>query len=174
MVAAPTSCQLVGTSWSVSHATSSAMSRIGRVRGPLHGVALLIKDNIDTADHMTTTAGSLAHEGSIAARDAFLVEVFGRHVTWVPVCPEVEMGLGVPRETMRLERCGQEIRLVTPKTGADHTDLLDGTRMRVLRKSVDLRRLALGEEEILLGPRLRAAHQLHEQLAFFNDAFLVK
>jgi uncharacterized protein YbgA (DUF1722 family)/uncharacterized protein YbbK (DUF523 family) len=57
-------------------------------------------------------------------RDVFLVEVFGRHVTWVPVCPEVEMGLGVPRETMRLERCGQEIRLVTPKTRADHTDRL--------------------------------------------------
>jgi uncharacterized protein YbgA (DUF1722 family)/uncharacterized protein YbbK (DUF523 family) len=57
-------------------------------------------------------------------RDAFLVEVFGRHVTWVPVCPEVEMGLGVPRETMRLEQYGDETRLVTPKTGADHTDLL--------------------------------------------------
>jgi uncharacterized protein YbgA (DUF1722 family)/uncharacterized protein YbbK (DUF523 family) len=57
-------------------------------------------------------------------RDAFLVEVFGRHVTWVPVCPEVEMGLGVPRETMRLEQHGPEIRLVMPKTGADHTDRL--------------------------------------------------
>jgi uncharacterized protein YbgA (DUF1722 family)/uncharacterized protein YbbK (DUF523 family) len=57
-------------------------------------------------------------------RDAFLVEVFGRHVTWVPVCPEVERGLGVPRETMRLEQHGPEIRLVTPKTGADHTDRL--------------------------------------------------
>ena len=57
-------------------------------------------------------------------RDAFLVEVFGPHVTWVPVCPEVEMGLGVPRETMRLEQHGHEIRLVTPKTGADHTDRL--------------------------------------------------
>ena len=57
-------------------------------------------------------------------RDAFLVEVFGRHVAWVPVCPEVEMGLGVPRETMRLERHGHEIRLVTPKTGADHTERL--------------------------------------------------
>jgi predicted ATPase len=34
------------------------------------------------------------------------------------------MGLGVPRETMRLERHGHEIRLVTPKTGADHTDRL--------------------------------------------------
>ena len=57
-------------------------------------------------------------------RDAFLVEVFGRYVTWVPVCPEVDMGLGVPRETMRLEQHGHEIRLVTPKTGADHTDRL--------------------------------------------------
>src|SRR3954467_1767300 len=47
--------------------------RAGRVRGPLHGIPVLIKDNIDTADAMMTTAGSLALEGSIAARDAFLV-----------------------------------------------------------------------------------------------------
>jgi amidase len=43
-------------------------------RGPLHGVPVLIKDNIDTADRMMTTAGSLALEGSIAPRDAFVVE----------------------------------------------------------------------------------------------------
>ena len=43
------------------------------LRGPLHGVPVLIKDNIDTADRMTTTAGSLALEGSIATRDAFVV-----------------------------------------------------------------------------------------------------
>ena len=47
--------------------------REGSLRGPLHGVPILIKDNIATADQMTTTAGSLALEGSIAARDAFLV-----------------------------------------------------------------------------------------------------
>jgi amidase len=39
-------------------------------RGPLHGIPVLIKDNIDTADRMMTTAGSLALAGSIAARDA--------------------------------------------------------------------------------------------------------
>ena len=43
-------------------------------RGPLHGIPVAIKDNIDTADRMMTTAGSLALEGSIAARDAFVVE----------------------------------------------------------------------------------------------------
>ena len=43
-------------------------------RGPLHGVPVLIKDNIDTGDRMMTTAGSLALAGSIAARDAFVAE----------------------------------------------------------------------------------------------------
>ena len=43
-------------------------------RGPLHGIPILIKDNIDTADKMETTAGSLALLGSKPAKDAFLVE----------------------------------------------------------------------------------------------------
>ncbi len=46
----------------------------GKVRGPLHGIPVLLKDNIDTHDHMQTSSGSLALEGSIAARDAFLVK----------------------------------------------------------------------------------------------------
>src|SRR5215475_13131016 len=43
-------------------------------RGPLHGIPVLIKDNIDTGDRMSTTAGSLALEGSIAQQDAFIVK----------------------------------------------------------------------------------------------------
>jgi amidase len=43
-------------------------------RGPLHGIPVLIKDNIDTGDRMLTTAGSLALVGAPAPRDAFLVE----------------------------------------------------------------------------------------------------
>lgn len=45
----------------------------GRLRGPLHGVPVLIKDNIDTHDRMTCTAGSLALLGSRPPADAFLV-----------------------------------------------------------------------------------------------------
>jgi amidase len=48
--------------------------RQGKVRGPLHGIPVIVKDNIDTHDRMQTTAGSLALEGNYAARDAFLVE----------------------------------------------------------------------------------------------------
>lgn len=45
----------------------------GKIRGPLHGVPVVIKDNIGTADRMMTTAGSLALEGNIAPEDAFIV-----------------------------------------------------------------------------------------------------
>ncbi|GAB3769956.1 amidase [Spirosoma horti] len=45
----------------------------GKNRGPLHGIPVLIKDNIDTGDQMMTTAGSLALEGHKAAKDAFVV-----------------------------------------------------------------------------------------------------
>ena len=48
--------------------------RTGAPRGPLHGIPILIKDNIDTADRMQTTAGSLALVGPAPAEDAFLVE----------------------------------------------------------------------------------------------------
>ena len=41
-------------------------------RGPLHGIPVLLKDNIDTHDRMTTTAGSLALEGSIPLKDSFI------------------------------------------------------------------------------------------------------
>jgi uncharacterized protein YbgA (DUF1722 family)/uncharacterized protein YbbK (DUF523 family) len=54
-------------------------------------------------------------------RDGYLVETFGRFVEWVPVCPEVEMGLGTPRETLRLVRIGDDVRMLMPKTGEDHT-----------------------------------------------------
>jgi len=55
-------------------------------------------------------------------RDPFLVEVLSPHVCWVRVCPEVEVGMGTPRETLRLERRdGRAIRMVTTRTGIDHT-----------------------------------------------------
>lgn len=45
----------------------------GQVRGPLHGIPLVIKDNIATHDRMMTTAGSLALDGCVPESDAFLV-----------------------------------------------------------------------------------------------------
>ena len=48
--------------------------KAGKTRGPLHGIPVLIKDNIDTADRMHTTAGSLALAGHIATKDSWVAE----------------------------------------------------------------------------------------------------
>ena len=58
-------------------------------------------------------------------RDTFLTETFARFVEWVPVCPEVECGLGIPRESMRLVRTDNGVRLITVKTAVDLTDQLE-------------------------------------------------
>jgi len=50
-----------------------AERKAGKIRGPLHGIPVLIKDNINTADKMQTTAGSLALVGNIAKKDAFII-----------------------------------------------------------------------------------------------------
>lgn len=54
-------------------------------------------------------------------RDPFLIETLGKFVQWVPVCPEVECGLPVPREAMRLVGDPENPRLVTRTTNIDHT-----------------------------------------------------
>ncbi|MHB8883282.1 MAG: YbgA family protein [Thermodesulfovibrionales bacterium] len=56
--------------------------------------------------------------------DHFLKDTLGQFVDWVPVCPEVEAGLPIPREAMRLTGSPEQPRLVTRKTGLDHTGLM--------------------------------------------------
>ncbi len=58
-------------------------------------------------------------------RDAFLTDVLGPHVQWVKVCPEVEVGMGTPRETLRLIRSGDELRMQTTRTGIDYTERMN-------------------------------------------------
>lgn len=57
-------------------------------------------------------------------RDVFLTEVLAPFVEWVRVCPEVEIGLGIPRETLRLVKVAGDTRMITTRTGKDHTDTM--------------------------------------------------
>src|SRR5690606_17015259 len=54
-------------------------------------------------------------------RNSFLTGVFGRHVEWVPVCPELELGMGVPREPVRLVAAAAALRMVGERSGKDWT-----------------------------------------------------
>ena len=64
--------------------------------------------------------------------DRFLTDTLGQYVEYIPVCPEVECGLGVPREPMHLEGNPDSPRLITSRTKQDMTDrMLKWARKRV-------------------------------------------
>jgi len=66
---------------------------------------------------------NVRHDGG-HKRDDVLLEALGPHVEWVPVCPEVEVGMGTPREAIRLVGDPRAPRLITIDTGIDHTDAM--------------------------------------------------
>ncbi|WP_447970899.1 YbgA family protein [Nitrospira sp. M1] len=67
-------------------------------------------------------------------RDRFLTTTLAPCVEWIPVCPEVEAGLGIPREAMRLVGPSDEPRLVTIKTKKDHTMLMQRFSQKKIRE----------------------------------------
>lgn len=67
-------------------------------------------------------------------RDTFLTKTFSRFVEWIPVCPEVEAGLGVPREAMRLVGTADSPKLLTIRTQHDHTDLMRNYSAKRIRE----------------------------------------
>ena len=69
--------------------------------------------------------------------DRYLTDTLGQWVEWVPLCPEVEIGLGTPRPAMRLVAAGVGPRLVVRKTGE-----LGGYRWGFTRKRALLQREA--------------------------------
>jgi len=73
-------------------------------------------------------------------RDQLITKTFSRFVTFVPVCPEVEIGLGTPRERLRLIRSAGQVRMVGQKSGTDRTDAM---RRYAARKVQELTRLGL-------------------------------
>jgi len=65
--------------------------------------------------------------------DRFVTDTLGQYVEYVPVCPEVECGFGIPRETFRLVGDPEDPRLVTSRTNVDHTDRMQAwARKRVM------------------------------------------
>ena len=67
-----------------------------------------------------------------------LIDAFHNRVEWVPICPEVEIGLGVPRETIQLEAEGDEVRLVSIQVRRDLTQTMRewaGARLEALAEA---------------------------------------
>ena len=65
-------------------------------------------------------------------REAVLVDRLGASVRWLPLCPEVEAGLGVPRPPIQLEAAAGRVRLIGVEDGRDHTEAMQRTCSRLL------------------------------------------
>jgi uncharacterized protein YbgA (DUF1722 family)/uncharacterized protein YbbK (DUF523 family) len=57
--------------------------------------------------------------------DRFLTDTFGRHVEWIPVCPELEAGMGVPREAVRLTGANSAPKMLGEKSGIDWSQAMN-------------------------------------------------
>ncbi len=91
-------------------------------------------------------------------RDRYLTETLGQYFEYVPVCPEVEVGLGVPRPTLRLQfHSSENVRLIMPQTGEDYTEKMARwakTRIHALRE-LDLCGYVLKKNSPSCGLRVR-------------------
>lgn len=81
-------------------------------------------------------------------RDTFLTQTLAPFVEWIRVCPEVDLGLGVPRETLRLVRVDGDTRMITTRSGIDHTDGMRAYAAKRARQlaSMDLRGYVLKKD----------------------------
>jgi uncharacterized protein YbgA (DUF1722 family)/uncharacterized protein YbbK (DUF523 family) len=71
-------------------------------------------------------------------RDQYITDVLGQYFRFVPVCPELEVGMGVPREAVRLEGTPEHPRMVGNKTGADWTERMnDYSSRRVAQRDLE-------------------------------------
>lgn len=71
-------------------------------------------------------------------RDRYITEILGQYFAFVPVCPEIEVGMGVPRESIRLTGAPEDLRLVGNKSGEDWTDRMNAySHNRVARKDIE-------------------------------------
>lgn len=71
-------------------------------------------------------------------RDSYINDILGGFVEFVPVCPEVEIGMPVPRETIRLQTQGGDVRLVGSTSGIDHTQRMERYARRKARELAKL------------------------------------
>jgi uncharacterized protein YbgA (DUF1722 family)/uncharacterized protein YbbK (DUF523 family) len=66
-------------------------------------------------------------------RDRFLTDILAPFVEWVPICPEVEAGMGIPRAALRLVREGEQVRLLEIASSRDHTRRMERYAARRVR-----------------------------------------
>src|SRR4029077_8816398 len=102
--------------------------RLRELRGPLPGRLMAAAPPLWRSPDLPIRVGisscllggEVRYDGG-DQKDPYITSVLARHFTWVPVCPELEVGMGVPREPIRLVGDPAAPRLLGVTSGADHT-----------------------------------------------------
>ncbi|WP_319584436.1 DUF523 and DUF1722 domain-containing protein [uncultured Pseudodesulfovibrio sp.] len=91
-----------------------------------------MSDSIKIGVSACVTGERVRHDRS-HRRSAYLTETLANHVEFVPICPEIACGMGIPREPLRQVDCAGEIRLIGYESGKDLTDKMTKWADRVLK-----------------------------------------
>jgi uncharacterized protein YbbK (DUF523 family) len=84
----------------------------------LGGLLMVLKPRIGISSCLL--GNKVRHDGG-HKHEPYITQTLGRHVEWVPVCPELEVGMGVPRETVRLVGRPTKPKMIADKSGKDWT-----------------------------------------------------
>ena len=110
---------------------------IGRFAGLYRGTEMKTKQTIKLGISSCHLGNNVRYDGGNKL-DKYILDTFDRIVEWVPVCPEVESGMSVPREPMHLVGAIVTPRLITIETRRDRTDELTrwiGIKLRELERA---------------------------------------
>jgi uncharacterized protein YbgA (DUF1722 family)/uncharacterized protein YbbK (DUF523 family) len=105
---------------------------------------------------------TVRHDGG-HKHDKFLTDTLGQWVEWVPICPEVEIGLGTPRPAMRLVASGTGGRLQIRKTGEDLTERMAGWAAGWLAGAGDLEGFVLKKDSPSCGMERVRLYPKHDE-----------
>ncbi len=100
--------------------STGVTTRTGSAKAPASAAGRPPREEIRIGVSSCLLGENVRYDGG-HKKDAFLTGPLARFVSFVPVCPEVEVGMGTPRPPIRLVRAGGDVRLGDPKHGVDHT-----------------------------------------------------
>ena len=116
----------------------------------------------------------------LTIQDQFVDRLAG-HVDYETVCPEVEIGLGVPRDPVRIVQIDKELRLMQPATGKDHTKAMKVFVEKYLNTLTDVdgfilksRSPSCGIKEVKIYPSMEKSAALRKENGFFATAVMEK
>lgn len=109
-------------------------------------------------------------------KNKYVCEVLGKHFEWIPICPEVEAGMGIPREPVKLFGTKEDARINGEKTGTDWTRRMTKTAEKQIRKmqQLDVRGFVLKKNSPSCGTGGIPVYKKNGEIADYGPGLFVQ